>query len=346
MKKPVNLKAILIIASSVLLVLAIATAILWPVLWKGADWDSIHPTLVFGSDSDKHNGYADVTLYGAVADDGKDDTKAFIKAAETGAGIYVPLGTFDIKKTVTLRGQNLKGAGMDRSVIRFNGEGTIVEMKGAAIIDDITLSFADKYLTGKEKAGEQVAIKDIGIVNGAMLRSVKTTNVGTGYYSTQRAANNLSFMVESLIVDKFTYKALEMKDSLSTHLRTVNIGEAKGEVDTAVTLGGSFTLDSFVFSGTKCNYLFELLNCESATVNSLVFDGVEAKSGNLFKSVSSVLSMRTVTVKDSKATTLIKLEDTADGGESMGNVISLWSNSGNITVDAENKIKCDNNVSQ
>ena len=63
MKKPVNLKAILIIASSVLLVLAIATAILWPVLWKGADWDSIHPTLVFGSDSDKHNGYADVTLY-------------------------------------------------------------------------------------------------------------------------------------------------------------------------------------------------------------------------------------------------------------------------------------------
>lgn len=346
MKKPVNFKALLIIASSVLLVLAIATAILWPVLWKGADWDSIHPTLVFGSDSDKHNGYADVTLYGAVADDGKDDTKAFIKAAETGAGIYVPLGTYDIKETVTLRGQNLKGSGIDRTVIRFNGEGTIVEMKGAATIDDITLSFADKYITGKEIAGEQVAIKDIGIVNGAMLRSVKAVNVGTGYYSAIDAATDLSFDVESLIVDKFTYKAIEIKDARSTTLRSINIGEANGEADSAVTLGGTFTLEAMVFSGTKCNYPIELTTCTSASVNSIVFDGVQAKSGSLFKSISSVFSMRTVTVKDSQATMLVEIEDTAEGGETIGNVISLWSNSGEIKTDAENKIKCDNNVSQ
>lgn len=346
MKKKLSLKAFVIIFASLLVVLAVATAILWPIFWKNADPDSIPLTVVLGSDSDKYNGYADVTLYGAVANDGKDDTDAFIKAAKTGAGVYVPLGTFDIKKTVTLRGQNLKGAGMDRSVIRFNGNGTIVEVKGATLVDDITLTFAEKNITGKEKAGEQVAIKDLGLSNGAMLRAVKLYNVGTGFLSEQNYETNLSFMVESLIIDKFSHKAIEMKNASTTVFRTTEIGEAYTSVEEAVALGGSFTLDTVVFSGTKCNYPIVFNNCETAVINTVVFNGAEAKSGSLIKSISSVISMRTVTVKATKATNLVKIEDNAKYGETMGNIISLWSNSGKLSIDDKNLIKCESNISQ
>lgn len=338
---------IILIVQSVLLIAAIvATVLLWPSIWRLEDPDSVPATVILGTDSDVHNGYADVTLYGAVPDDGKDDTDAFINAAKTGAGVYVPLGIYDIKETVILRGQNLKGSGMDRTVIRFNGEGTIVKMKGAAMLDDITLTFAEGSITGNEAEGQQVAVFDEGITNGAMLRSVRVTNVGTGYYSSVDAPSDLTFTAESFIVDKFSHKAIQIKDAFATMFRTTKIGEAVGEVDAAVSLGGQFTLDLMTFSGTKCSYPIELNNCESAVINSLVFDSTTPTSGSFIKSVSSYFSMRAVTVKGSKASAVVSIEDTAEGGETVGNIISLWSNSGSIVTDAENRIKCDSIVSQ
>ena len=56
--------------------------------------------------------------------------------------------------------------------------------------------------------------------------------------------------------------------------------------------------------------------------------------------------MRTVTVKATKATNLVKIEDNAKYGETMGNIISLWSNSGKLSIDDKNLIKCESNISQ
>lgn len=339
-----KLLTILLLVLSVLLVGGIiATIVFWPAITGGKGAGS--GTVINGTEGDIYNGYADVTLYGAVANDGKDDTAAFLKAAKTGAGVYVPIGTFDIKKTVTLNGQNLKGASMEGTTIRFNGEGAIVEMCGISVVNDVTLTFADKYITGKEKAGEQVAVIDGGISNGAKLSCVKTTNVGTGYYSNKDASSSVSLLVESLIADSFTYKAVEIKDASATTLRALSIGKAKASVQSAVLLGGTFTLDAVAFSGTECEYPLELNGCRSAAINSITFDGVNAKSGSLIKSVSSVISAKTVTVVNSKATTLVKIADASEGVQSTGNVVMLWADAP-MTVDADGVIECANNISQ
>ncbi len=337
-------RIILIVLSSLLVVFVAATIVLWPYMWNNTDLDAVPGTIVFGTDSDKLNGYADVNLYGAVPNDNKDDTDAFIKAAETGAGIYVPLGVYDIDKTVVLRGQNLKGAGIDRTTIRFNGNGIIVEMKKSSIINDITLSFAKDCITGKETEGEQVAIKDCGITNGAALRSVKVSNVGTGYYSDVTPDINFSFSTEVFLIDEFSYKAIEIKDINSSSFRGVNVGKTIGSVDSAISIGGTFTFDSIVFSKTKCNYPLELVNSKSAVINNVVFEDVQTGSGSLIKSISSVLSIITATAVNSKADTLIKIEDIQDNGATMGNVISLWSNSGIQNIDENNVIKYENIV--
>lgn len=346
MKKKQKLLLVILIVQAVILVAGIVAAVfLMPNIMLFDNSDKMPNTVVNGIDSDVHNGYADVTLYGAVADDGEDDTEAFINAAKTGANVYVPLGTFDIKETVNLKGQSLKGGGIDRSVIRFNGKGTITKLSGAAMIEDITLTFAEGTVSGDEIEGEQVAIYDDGITNGAMLRAVKAENVGTGYYSKVEAATNLSVSIESLIINKFSYKAIEIKDANATLLRTLNIGESIGKVDAAVSLCGSFTLESIAFNKTECNYPLEFLAADSAVVKSVVFNGVKAESGSLIKSVSSVLSIQVATVKETPANALIKIEDSAEQGETIGNIISFWSDS-KMVIDTDNRINCDSNVSQ
>ncbi|MBO5200488.1 MAG: hypothetical protein J6B93_04325 [Clostridia bacterium] len=340
-----SVKIWLIVVASLTVALLAATIILWPTLWKKVDPDTIPGTVIFGSESDKINGYADVTLYGAKADDGKDDTAAFKKAAETGAGVYVPLGTFEIKETVTLRGQNFKGAGMDRTVLRFGGKGTIVDAKGAAVIEDMTLTFGENDIKGDETEGQQVAIKNSGMTGGAMIKAVRLINIGTGLYSPLEDVEMNAFTVESLIVQKFSYKAIQMKDAASTIFRTTRIGESLGEVDAAVSMTGSFTLDQISFFSTTCKYALELKDCESAIVNTVLFEGVAPTSGSLIKVENSAFTFRSAAVKTCTAQNLIALEDGAEGACSTGKVNLLWTD-GKIAVDAQNKIPCDSSKSQ
>ncbi len=338
MNKKKLLTIILAIQSVVLVAAVVAALLLWPGLTGGKGFEPANTTEVNGTEGDKYNGFADVTLYGAKADDGKDDTAAFIKAAETGAGVYVPLGTFNIKKTVSLNGQHLKGAGIDGTVILFEKEGTMVKMQGAAIVEDITLSFAEGVVTGNETEGQQVALQDEGITAGAMLRSVKLSNVGTGYYSPGEKVQHHSFSVEAVVIDKFSFKAMQIKDAEATVIRTVTVGQALKAVDSALAVGGTFTAEAITFSGTKCAHPLELKDCPSAIINSVIFSGVEATSGSLVKSTNTSFSMKTVTAKGTKADTLVNAE------ESVGNVIMLWSDSG-LKVDADGKIGCDRNIS-
>ncbi len=343
MNKKIRTLTIINVALAVVLVAAIvATILVLPNIINGSG--ALSSDVFSGTEGDAHNGYADVTLYGAVADDGKDDTKAFMDAAKTGMGVYVPLGTFDIDETVVLKGQNLKGAGMDRSVIRFNGDGTIVEMTGAVLVDDITLTF--KEISGKEKLGEKVAFLDNGLVNGAMLRSVKAINVGTGYYAPKAHKNDSSITFEGVVFDKFSYKAIEVKSAFSLILRTTFIKEAAGNVKVAATFGGSVIFESLCFNGTKADYALELTDAPAITFRTLLFNGVTANSKALIKMASTIFTADTVTVNESTASELIKIEDAEGDVATSGSIITLYSNSGALTVDAQSRIPCENNLSQ
>ncbi len=344
MNKKIRILAIINIVQIVLLIAAIvATVFIMPDIMLFDNSDSLPAVVIQGSDSDIHNGYADVTAYGAIPDDDKDDTSAFLAAAKTGAGVYVPLGTFDINKTVNLKGQHLKGAGMDRSVIRYSDSGTIVNISGAVLVTDITLTFKD--ISGKEEAGECVALYDKGTKNGSTLRSVKLLNVGTGVYAPDAAKNDSVITVESLIIDKFSHKAIDIKAANSILFRALYIKEAIGDVDTAVTIGGNFTFDTVCFTTTQAQYMMCFDNADSAMIKTALFDSVTSKSGSIINSKSSILSLQTITVKGSKAESLVKIDD-YDTRETTGNIITLSGDSGKLAVDSENRIKCQHNLSQ
>lgn len=343
MNKKIRILAIINIIQVVLLIAAIVGAvIIMPDIMLFDNSDSLPAVVIQGSDSDVYNGYADVTAYGAIPDDGKDDTPAFLAAAKTGAGVYVPLGTFDINKTLNLKGQHLKGAGIDRTVIRYSDSGTIVNMSGAVIIDDITLTFKD--ISGNEKSGECVALLDKGVTNGAIIRSVKLSNVGTGLYAPEVAKNDNVLEVEALVIDKFSHRAIDIKAANSALFRALYVKEASGDVDTAISIGGNFTFDTVCFTTTQAQYMLCFDNADSAVIKTALFDSVTPKTGSLIKSKSSILSLQTVTVKGSKAQSLIEIDDATR--KTTGNIITLIGDSGTLTVNSENRIKCQNNLSQ
>lgn len=347
MKKFRTLVALNIVQVVILIVAIVVSILLMPSIMVFENPDSIPSTVILGTEGDIYSGYASVTSYGAIPDDGKDDTQAFIKAAKTGAGVYVPLGTFNIKDTINLKGQALKGAGAGRSVVCYTGNGIIAKASGAAVIEDITLSFAENSITGNEKEGEKVAIYDNGLTNGAMLRTVKLINVGTGYYRQLESSPELALTIESLEIDKFSYKAIDVKNATSTLIRSTYIKQAIGEVESAVRLGGSFTIESLIFSGVQSKYPLEFTDAESAVVKTLIFDNTTAASGSFIRCASGILSMQTITVKDSKGSSLIEIDDSANGIKSVGNLISLYDESGIISVvDKENRIVCENIISQ
>ncbi len=344
MNKTIKKFTVITIILAVLLVAAIVVAAIFSPGLISFDRNSIPSTVIIGTENDIHSGYADVTAYGAVPDDGKDDTSAFMSAAKTGAGIYVPLGTFDIKKTLNLKGQHLKGCGIDRTVIRFDGDGTIVSADGAAMVDDITLTF--KELSGKESQGQKVAVLDNGLTEGAIFRSVKLTNVGTGYYAPNAAKINSAVNLEGLQISAFSYKAMEVKASNSMLLRSVVIGEAAGECDTAVSLGGSFTVEALRFASTKVACPLELKEATAATVKILVFDNVKAESGSLIRSISSTISVQTVALKATAADNLVNIADEADGVATSGSVKAIHSDGACPAIDNKGVLRCENGVSQ
>ena len=63
-------------------------------------------------------GFLSVTDFGAIPNDGLDDTAAFQACAGRTRNLYIPEGTFDIKtKEISVQGITVRGAGMWRSVV-------------------------------------------------------------------------------------------------------------------------------------------------------------------------------------------------------------------------------------
>lgn len=71
----------------------------------------------------QHEATHSVTDYGAIADDGEDDTVAFTRAIEDAAGgvIYIPEGQYRIEKPITISSPNtvIRGAGRGKTTLFF-----------------------------------------------------------------------------------------------------------------------------------------------------------------------------------------------------------------------------------
>ncbi|MFI2858327.1 right-handed parallel beta-helix repeat-containing protein [Paenibacillus sp. JSM ZJ436] len=82
--------------------------------------------------------HLNVEGFGAVANDNKDDYAAFVaaldQAKKEGKSVYVPAGSFQLSRILTLDGVSLKGAGPQvTTLISTNPENGSIDMKGVGV---------------------------------------------------------------------------------------------------------------------------------------------------------------------------------------------------------------------
>ncbi|MBE6780984.1 MAG: hypothetical protein E7545_08400 [Ruminococcaceae bacterium] len=171
-----------------------------------------------------------VCSFGAVANDGKDDTAAFVAMGQKQKAIYIPAGEFEITQTIELLDSSLIGCGAEKSVIICKTETDrepIIEAGGRCVIRDITIRYDDSCITGKELAGERVGIytgqMEKTLKRGTSITNVKIENVGTGVYSPlsdidkfKMEAVSFSVTYESVSVTDFTYRGFDMANETRT----------------------------------------------------------------------------------------------------------------------------------
>lgn len=302
----------------------------------------IPTAVVIGSEVDKLSGFAQVTSYGAVADDGKDDTDAFRKALKTNASIYVPVGTYDITETLEIDNKNLKGSGTVNTVIRSSAKGAAISLKGNTVVEDLTVSFADDAISGKEKQGERVAILDNGMTNGSMIRGVAFKNVGTGFLSLSDNMGAFCTTIEGVTFEDYSYKAIEIKNGLSGVIRSATVKSGKSDKLIPISLGGVITVESLCFRDATFDYGIELKDSFSTVIRSLTFDKSKASSGNFIRCNSARFTLQTVNFLGTQGENLLSLEDNEDAKvKSDGLVLEIYSDTEGINVTSDGKITCD-----
>lgn len=317
------------IAQAAILVAAIVTSIfVLPKLWvfedKPSDGDTVPVSGINGTDNDIYNGYADITDYGAVPNDGKDDTAAFEKALKTGASLYIPKGEFNIAKTIELDGVDVKGAGSKLSVIRAEKTDCIFAVSGSTSVSALTLGFADGSVTGSEKSGEKVAFKLVDTDASSIFTAVSVDNVGTAFYGESDGYTRLGTL-QNVNINNFSFAAVEVGNALQTVIRSTVVTNEKYEPNFAVRLGGMFTLESVHISALKTGTPIVFENATAATAKALTFSGVTAADGALLKSKSSNVSIWSVSALESTADALIVCED--GDTVSTGSVTNFYSDS-------------------
>lgn len=199
--------------------------------------------------------------YGAIPNDGKDDTDAFFYTLNKGDSVYIPAGVYDISESLIVNRNLLIGCGTDKTVIRANLESRrdpIIWAGGRAQIRDLTIKFHDSCIKGTEIAGERVGIMTTAKGSGRLSRgggimNVRIENVGTGIYSCDssvlKAAYNLgtgtnwsgdacafNAAFESVSVVNFSYRGFDMQHSARTGnvFRNIYLSSGKYEANAGI----------------------------------------------------------------------------------------------------------------
>ena len=268
------------------------------------------PTFIEPTTEDLFNGFASVVDYGAIPNDGKDDTKAFLKAAATGMNIFVPAGEYQVEETITLCSGQIAGSSFNNTLIVSTGSDPILDLKGGAGASQLTLSFLD--VTGKETVGNKIAVR-IGACAenkmGSYLHDLHISHVGTAFYSDEKGnAHNEIF--ENIWIDDFTAAGIYLKTTQRDNLcfRSVSLSNAKPNFcGVNVENSTAVLLEQVMFENVATEEALILFDCTSFTVrtvsfletcatNLLVLDNSVGTIGSIFDRTSSgtVLSIRNV----------------------------------------------------
>ncbi len=256
-------------------------------------------------------GNYNICAFGAVPNDGKDDTAAFIAMGMKEKAIYVPAGEFEVSETIELLDSSLIGCGADKSVIVCKNKSDrdpIIEAGGRCVIRDITLRYDDTCITGKELAGERVGIytgqMKKTLKRGTSITNVRLKNVGTGIYSPRQeivkfeaTAASFSVTYESVSVTDFVYRGFDMADEtrtgniyrniyISTNGKEANAGFYLQKLETECEITNLTVENSKLKSPVK----FEQCEALSATsINIINTELTKDNTGFVYADMSNVI---------------------------------------------------------
>ncbi|OUS70590.1 hypothetical protein B1748_27990 [Paenibacillus sp. MY03] len=216
-------------------------------------------------------GYANVVHYGAVPDDGGDDTAAFKQAIATGKSIYIPAGTYHVSETLEFQNQNLIGSGMFVTGLvgtMPDAKAPILKAGRTSTIADIGLYFAPELITDNEGKGDRVAIytgAQWSLQRGSTIRNVRIADVGTGIYS-PNGAESFSVTYDTLEIEQFSYRGIDFRSDIRTGnvFRNIYLKSSRPHVDIP-----------FAMTGEESEVHIEQLNVEHTLVNTaILLEGV------------------------------------------------------------------------
>ena len=273
-----------------------------------------------------------------------------------GNDVYVPSGTYIIKKPIILMGGSLIGSGMDKTIIvaDFDDPNQPILLAGATCsIRNIQFRYKDDIITGKENQGQRVGIFTANYwptEKGADFTNVKICNVGTGIWSpgsvepsvinTDGAAAGqshnatcFSATFENVVIQDFSYRGIDFNANARTGniWRNVYISSGKFACDSAFYFSGEeseCTIDLLTVADTRARkpiYLSGARAIDSTCINlksiKLVDDNTtyiyfDKSSGNI-----KHLSFNNSTVKSGE--TLLQLGNTQFVGEGFETLNSI-----------------------
>lgn len=161
-------------------------------------------------------------------------------ALETGGDIlYIPAGTYVIKKPIMIDSGEIIGAGMDKTIIVADFENPnqpIVMAGGNTVIKDIQFRYKDGLVTGKEEKDQRVGLfagNYWSLQKGAVLSNVKFANVGTAIRSKNTVATSdlgvadkfdkqslsatcFSVTFDNIVIEDFSYRGIDFAATTRT----------------------------------------------------------------------------------------------------------------------------------
>lgn len=240
-----------------------------------------------------------VCSFGAVPNDGKDDTAAFVAMGSESKTIYVPAGIFEISDTIELLDSSLIGCGAEKSVIICKNESDrdpIIEAGGRCVIRDLTIKYDDGCITGNELAGERIGIytgqMEKTLKRGTSITNVHIENVGTGIYSPKSdivkfkmGAVAFSVTFESISVTDFTYRGFDMADETRTGnvYRNIYISTNGKEANAGFYMQTRETecdITDLTIENSKLKTPVRFENCEALSATSINIINTELTKDN------------------------------------------------------------------
>ena len=211
--------------------------------------------------------------FGAIGDGVADDTQAFIQAFAYD-NIEIPSGTYRVTDTISFENKNVFGTNMTHVTILGDIEDPkkpILAAGGQSVIRDITVTFADSRITGREEYKDRIGIQLFGgwrnlpFQTGAGIYNCQVHNCGTGI--SDGGASVFSANFKDIRISKFTVRGFEMTGTARTGNVYDNIYITNHDYTRNDGTGDSqAAYQGFVLSGEESECTITQLNVEHATL--------------------------------------------------------------------------------